>query len=63
MVDTPSSDDRRSNVALRRLIDELLSRVRAADDKWTPAERQTAEKDLERILAGLRSEALRDRGK
>jgi hypothetical protein len=55
-----SSAERRRNVALRRLIDEMLAQVRDAQRNaaaWTPEERQRAEADLEMIMARVRGAA------
>ncbi len=54
-------DDRRKRVALRRLIDEMLSEIRAAasEENWTPAARTQAESDLARIMDQVRREAMR----
>jgi hypothetical protein len=54
-------EDRRKRVALRRLIDEMLSEIRAAanEDNWTPEARDQAESDLARIMDQVRREAMR----
>ena len=54
-------EDRRKRVALRRLIDEMLSEIRAAanEDNWTPEARNQAESDLARIMDQVRREAMR----
>ena len=52
--------ERRRNLALRRLIDEMLSQVRqvhSAAPLWTPEERAQAEAELEIIMARVRREA------
>lgn len=54
-------EDRRKRVALRRLIDEMLTEIRAAasEDNWTPEARTQAESDLARIMDQVRREAMR----
>ena len=54
-------EDRRKRVALRRLIDEMLSEIRAAanEENWTPDARTQAESDLARIMDQVRREAMR----
>lgn len=54
-------EDRRKRVALRRLIDEMLSEIRAAasEENWTPEARTQAESDLARIMDQVRLEAMR----
>ena len=52
--------ERRRNLALRRLIDEMLGQVRqvhSAPPLWTPEERARAEAELEIIMARVRREA------
>ena len=52
--------ERRRNLALRRLIDEMLGQVRqihSAAPLWTPEERAQAEAQLEIIMARVRREA------
>jgi hypothetical protein len=49
--------DRRSNPELRRLIDEMLERVRQMNRNvgvWSPEERARAEADLESVMARVR---------
>jgi hypothetical protein len=49
--------DRRSNPELRRLIDEMLERVRQMNRNvgvWSQEERARAEADLESIMARVR---------
>jgi hypothetical protein len=49
--------DRRSNPELRRLIEEMLERVREMNRNvgvWTPDERARAEADLESVMARVR---------
>jgi hypothetical protein len=53
--------ERRRNAALRELIDELLFRVRDANqhlDFWTPEERAQAEQELSTIMSRVRGAAL-----
>jgi len=53
--------ERRRNAALRELIDELLFRVREANqhlDFWTPEERASAEQELNAIMSRVRGAAL-----
>ena len=57
---TQTPGERRRNVALRRLIDEMLGQVRhmhTAASLWTPEERAQAEAELEMIMARVRREA------
>ena len=62
--DTDPSERRRLG-ALRVLVDELLGRIRevSAHDEWSGDERARAEADLDRIMASVREETLRDRKK
>ena len=56
------SSERRSNLVLRSLIDEMLERVRELNRKatdWTPDDRARAEADLESIMARVRRIAAR----
>jgi len=58
---TKPDPERRRNAALRELIDELLFRVRDANqhmDFWTPEERAKAEQELSTIMARVRGAAL-----
>jgi hypothetical protein len=53
--------ERRRNAALRELIDELLFRVRDANqhlDFWTPEERARAEQELSSIMSRVRGATL-----
>lgn len=63
MVDIPnknesdSSLDRRSNLVLRALIDEMLERVREMNRNsgvWTMEERARAEVELDGVMARVR---------
>ncbi len=52
--------ERRSNTALRALIDAMLERVREAQRNsgaWSPEERRSAEQDLAAIMERVRQEA------
>jgi hypothetical protein len=54
---TEALQDRRSNPELRRLIEEMLERVREMNRNvgaWTPEERARAEADLESVMARVR---------
>jgi hypothetical protein len=54
---TETSPDRRSNPELRRLIEEMLERVRQMNRNvlvWSPEERARAEADLESVMARVR---------
>jgi hypothetical protein len=56
------SSERRSNLVLRSLIDEMLERVRELNRRatdWTPDDRARAEADLESIMARVRRIAAR----
>jgi hypothetical protein len=51
------NEDRRSNLVLRALIDEMLERVREVNRKsavWSAGERARAEAELEAIMARVR---------
>ena len=53
--------ERRRNAALRELIDELLFRVRDANqhlDFWTPEERAQGEQELSSIMWRVRAATL-----
>lgn len=54
---TEAVHDRRSNPELRRLIEDMLERVRQMNRNvliWTPEERARAEADLESVMARVR---------
>lgn len=54
---TDDSADRRSNLVLRALIDEMLERVRELNRNsgvWTQEERARAEVELEGVMARVR---------
>lgn len=58
----PASVERRSNVELRAVIDEMLERIRdyrRLIGAWTPDERAQAERELEMIMARIRRAASR----
>ena len=55
--DRSSGSDRRSNLVLRALIDEMLERVRELNRNtgvWTPDERAKAERELDAIMGRVR---------
>ena len=55
--DKSSGSDRRSNLVLRALIDEMLERVRELNRNtgvWTPDERAKAELELDAIMGRVR---------
>jgi hypothetical protein len=54
---TEGLQERRSNPELRRLIEEMLERVRQMNRNvliWSPEERARAEADLESVMARVR---------
>jgi uncharacterized membrane protein len=54
---TEAAPDRRSNPELRRLIEEMLERVRQMNRNvlvWSPDERARAEAELESVMARVR---------
>lgn len=55
------TDEKRKNLALRLLVDEMMSTIRevAGKELWTDAEREAYERDLDRIMGRVRDEALR----
>jgi len=57
----PSASERRTNVALRELVDEMMSSIRAAahHELWTAEERAQYERELSTIMARVRTEALK----
>jgi hypothetical protein len=59
---TAQTAERRRRLALRALVEEMLSGIRSAasEDEWTPEERQRAEADLARIMDQVRREAFRN---
>ena len=56
--------ERRRRLALRALVEEMLTEIRsaasAAEENWTPEERERAEADLARIMDQVRREAFRN---
>ena len=61
---TASASDRRNNLVLRALIDEMLERVRELNRNtgvWTGEERARAEAELDAIMARVRRVASKDR--
>ena len=63
MADTPARrpPERRTNAALRELIDEMLASIRAATSRelWTGEERAQYERELAEIMVRVRSEAVK----
>jgi hypothetical protein len=60
--DAPGGGDRRSNLVLRALIDEMLERVRELNRNtgiWTAEDRTRAEAELDAIMARVRRVAAR----
>lgn len=60
----PPITERRTNVALRSLVNEMLQRVRDLSRRtaaWSVEERTQAEAELERIMSRVRDEAARSR--
>jgi hypothetical protein len=58
----PSPSERRSNLELREVIDDMLDRIRdfrRLTNVWTPEERALAERELERLMVRLRETAVR----
>lgn len=56
-TESPSTSDRRSNLVLRALIDEMLERVRELNrnaGSWPAPVRAKAEADLDAIMARVR---------
>lgn len=53
--------ERRTNAALRELIDEMLASIRAATSRelWTTDERAEYERELGEIMTRVRSEAVK----
>ena len=60
----PHDRDQRKRVALRMLVDEMLSQIRATSNAstWSDDERSRAEQDLDRIMSQVRREAMREIG-
>jgi hypothetical protein len=59
-----TASDRRNNLVLRALIDEMLERVRELNRNtgvWTGEERARAEAELDAIMARVRRVASKDR--
>ena len=60
----PAAGERRTNRALRALVNEMLDKVRDLSrrtEAWTPEERAQAEADLEMIMERVRQEATHPR--
>ena len=56
-IENDDNDERRSNLVLRALIDEMLERVREVNRMsgvWSGSERARAEAELEAIMARVR---------
>ena len=55
--------DRRKNLALRELIDEMLASIRAAtkQELWSAEERAQYERELSTIMSRVRTEAIEPR--
>jgi len=63
-VPSEPTAERRTNVALRSLVNEMLQRVRDLSRRtaaWSAEERAQAEAELEIIMARVRAEASRSR--
>ena len=60
-ADAEPTDEKRKNLALRLLVDEMMTTIRevARKDLWTEEERKAYERDLDRIMGRVRDEALR----
>ena len=57
-------NERRANLELRAVIDEMLERVRdfrRLTGAWTKEERQQAERELEAIMAKVRAAATKSK--
>jgi hypothetical protein len=60
-TDQPTNE-RRSNLELRQVIDSMLERIRdfrRLTNVWTPEERARAEQELEALMVRLRETAVR----
>lgn len=58
----PEEAERRRNLFLRGLVDEMLQQIRqmqAQVEEWEPEERERAEEVLARIMSQVRSSAAR----
>lgn len=57
----PAGAERRSNAALRELIDEMLASIRTATNRelWTGDERAQYERELGEIMARVRQAAVK----
>lgn len=61
-VPGPKQSERRANLELRVLVNDMLERVRELhrnSQVWDPGERARAEADLESIMARVRRETVR----
>jgi hypothetical protein len=57
---TPPPAERRKNLLLRTLVEEMMAQVRELQrhaGPWSPEERARLEDDLERIMSKVRLEA------
>jgi hypothetical protein len=56
----PTGSERRTNAALRELIDEMLASIRTATNRelWTGDERAQYERELGEIMARVRQETV-----
>jgi hypothetical protein len=62
---TEPHPERRKNVLLRMLINDMMQQIRelqAHDGPWPAEERERAERDLERIMLQVRGAALKQEG-
>lgn len=57
---TSSAAERRTNHALRALVDEMMASIRSATqgELWTPGERAQYERELANIMGRVRNEAV-----
>lgn len=64
MTSEQDAADRRRNLFLRGLVDEMLEQIRqmqAQVGEWEPEERERAEEALARIMSQVRGAAARQR--
>ena len=59
-TNTSAPTERRSNLRLRELVEEMMASIRAAAnvDLWTPKERASYEAEMARIMETVREQAL-----
>jgi hypothetical protein len=58
----PPPVERRSNLELRQVIEDMLDRIRdfrRLSNEWTADERARAERELEKLMVRLRETAIR----